>query len=77
MAALRRPEVNPAGVVGPLFLRHTEVVTSAPGDRHEVRIVPARLDPRAVPGAAVVQDEDQSDAPGFPFWGSSNRKPAI
>ena len=25
-----------------------------------MRIVPARLDPRALPGAAVVQDEDQS-----------------
>src|SRR5438094_10634976 len=54
------PKIGPAGVVSPFFLRHAGVVASAPGGRDKPPAVPRRLDPRAVPGAAVVQNKNQS-----------------
>jgi hypothetical protein len=58
--ARRSPKVDPTGLVSPFSLRHAEVVAPAPRCGNELRIVPPRWDPCAVPSAAVIQDKDQS-----------------
>lgn len=50
----RRPEIDPAGLVSPFFLRHPCVIVTAPRRRSEPRVVPLCLNPRAVLTSAVV-----------------------
>ena len=54
IASWWRPEINPAGIVSQFFLRCSEIVAPAPRDWYEARVVPPRLDPRAVPATAIV-----------------------
>src|SRR5437667_8132964 len=60
IAARRRPEIDPARVVSPFFCRYTNIIASPPRRRNESCVIPPRLNPRAVPSGAVVQDKDQS-----------------
>lgn len=54
ITARRRPEIDPACLVSPFLLRHARIITAAPSCRDEPRAVPPGLNPRAVPGTAVV-----------------------
>ena len=54
------PKINPARLVSPFLLRRAEIIPTAPRCGNETRIIPSRLDPRAIPCAAVIQDKYQS-----------------
>src|SRR5712691_12132089 len=43
IAAGRRPQIDPARVVSPFFLRYAKVVPSAPGCRNKPCVEPPRL----------------------------------
>src|SRR6266496_1467325 len=54
VAPRRRPQIDPAGIVSPFFLRYAEIVAPAPGGWQEAPVVPPRLNPCAVPSGVVV-----------------------
>jgi hypothetical protein len=54
IAARRRPNIDPTRVISPFFLRRTNIVGSAPRCWNQMRVIPSRLDPCAVPGATVI-----------------------
>src|SRR5690242_14541142 len=55
VSARRCPEIYPARIVGPFFFRYSNIITTAPGGRHQSRVVPSRLNPRPVPTRPVIQ----------------------
>src|SRR4249919_3280493 len=60
IATWRCPKINPPRLVSPFLFRHAEIVAAVPCYWNQTGVTPSRLNPRAIPCAAVVQNKHQA-----------------